>query len=167
MLNAFEKKIDAFIEKEGLFNSGTKVLLAVSGGADSMALLEVMYALREEGKLHRDLFCAHINHQLRGLDADADENFVIEQTKKLKLPIITKRIDVRAFALQNKLSIETEARKLRIKRLIEIAGANNANCIATAHHKNDNAETILYRLVRGTGFRGASAPRLSGRRLRG
>jgi len=83
-----------------------------------------------------------------------DEQFVIGQADKLNLPIITKRVDVREFARRNKLSIETSARKLRIESLLDIAKVNNCILIATAHQKNDNAETILQRLLRGTGFRG-------------
>lgn len=100
------------------------------------------------------LFCAHINHQLRELEADADEFFVAEQADKLKIPIIIKRVDVRGFALDNRLSIETAARKLRIESLLDIARTEDCSCIATGHHKNDNAETMLQRLARGTGFRG-------------
>ncbi|MGD2094135.1 MAG: tRNA lysidine(34) synthetase TilS [Phycisphaerales bacterium] len=143
-----------FIKANGLLDSADKVLLAVSGGADSTALLFAMQALSAADVFDAELFCAHINHQLRGANADSDEDFVITQAKELNLPVITKRIDVRGYADCNKLSIETAARKLRIESLLEIARANNCRCIATAHHKNDNAETILQRLTRGTGYRG-------------
>jgi len=154
MLNEFENKVAGFIKSKGLFASSDRVLLAISGGADSTAFLHVMYALKDENILRTELFCAHINHQLRGAEADLDEDFVVAEAAKLKLAVNTKRIDVREFAHCNKLSIETAARKLRIESLLDIAGANNCDCIATAHQKNDNAETILQRLIRGTGFRG-------------
>lgn len=131
-----------------------KVLLAVSGGADSTALLYAMRALSSENVFRAEMLCAHINHQLRGAEADSDEDFVIAQAARLKLAITTRRVDVRGYAGRNKLSIETAARELRIKNLLEIARANNCKAIATAHQKNDNAETILQRLTRGTGFRG-------------
>jgi len=83
-----------------------------------------------------------------------DEDFVLAQAAELKLAITTKRLDVRGFAGRNKLSIETAARKLRIKSLLQIARASGCDGVATAHQKNDNAETVLQRLVRGTGFRG-------------
>jgi tRNA(Ile)-lysidine synthase len=150
----FEKKIADFIKANELFNSGDRVLLAVSGGADSIALLYTMEALKAEKVLHIELFCAHINHQLRGAEADNDERFVIEQAAVLNIPVFTRQVDVRGFARRNKLSIETAARKLRIENLLDIAAANNCNCIATGHQKNDNAETVLQRLSRGTGFRG-------------
>jgi tRNA(Ile)-lysidine synthase len=155
MLLEFERKIADFAKANELFSSGGKILLAVSGGADSTALLYVMQRLVDEGILNTELLlCAHINHQLRGCEADLDEQFVIGQAGELNLPIITRRVDVQGFALRNKLSIETSARKLRLESLLEIAKANDCFFVATAHQKNDNAETILHRLLRGTGFRG-------------
>ena len=154
MLSEFEQKVGDFIKANELLGSADKVLLAVSGGADSTALLYAMRALSGENVFGAKLLCAHINHQLRGAEADSDEDFVIAQAAEQKLAVTTKRVDVRGFAGRNKLSIETAARKLRIKNLIEIARANNCDFVATAHQKNDNAETILQRLTRGTGFRG-------------
>ena len=143
-----------FIKANELFATASKVLLAVSGGADSTALLHALSALKAGNVLDAELVCAHLNHQLRAAEADMDEDFVIEQAAKLKLAITTRRLDVRDFARHNKLSIETAARELRIKSLLGIAKANSCSHIVTAHQKNDNAETILQRLVRGTGFRG-------------
>jgi len=154
MLLEFEQKVADFVRANELFDSVDKVLLAVSGGADSTALLYAMQSLSSENVFGAELLCAHINHQLRGAEADLDEDFVIAQAAELKLAITTRRVDVRGFAGRNKLSIETAARQLRIKNLLEIARANNCDCVATAHQKNDNAETILQRLTRGTGFRG-------------
>ncbi|MHC4694543.1 MAG: tRNA lysidine(34) synthetase TilS [Planctomycetota bacterium] len=150
----FEKKVADFIGENSLVGSKERVLLAVSGGIDSTALLYAMHALKTENILSADIVCAHINHQLRGADSDMDEDFVISLARDLNLPITTKRLDVREFARKNKLSIETAARMLRIETLLNIAKANTCSSIVTAHHKNDNAETILHRLVRGTGFRG-------------
>ena len=154
MLAEFEKKVADFVKANELFGQAERILLAVSGGADSTALLYAMMALKDEGVFGAQLFCAHINHQLRGQEADLDEQLVIDQAGELDLPVTIKRVDVREFAHRNKLSIETSARKLRIESLLDIAKANNCNLIATAHQKNDNAETILQRLLRGTGFRG-------------
>jgi len=148
MLKKLEQKTADFIAAEQLFPAGGKVLLAISGGADSTTLLHVLAALR------LDIHCVHINHQLRGDEAQRDEDFVIEQCRKLKVPVITKKIEVRDYAKKSKLSIETAARNLRIEKLIEIAKEQNCACIAIAHHKNDNAETIIDRLIRGTGLRG-------------
>jgi tRNA(Ile)-lysidine synthase len=168
MLLEFEKKLADFIRAKRLFgsplvhktpysgvpNTAEKVILAVSGGADSMALMYAMHALKFENSFSTELLCAHINHQLRGANGDLDEEFVVTQARKLELAINLSRINVREFARLNKLSIETAARQLRIKALTDIAKANNCNLIATAHQKNDNAETIIQRLSRGTGFRG-------------
>jgi tRNA(Ile)-lysidine synthase len=154
MLLEFEKKVAGFINVNGLFGSADKILLAVSGGADSTALLYAMCAINAENILSGDILCAHINHQLRGAESDGDEAFVITQADKLNLTVITKRLDVRRFARKNKLSIETAARNLRIESLLDIAQANDCKWVATAHQKDDNAETVIQRLVRGTGFRG-------------
>jgi len=150
----FEKNLADFIKANGLIGSAAKVLLAVSGGADSTALLYGMHALKAGNIFNAELHCVHINHQLRAAEADRDEEFVITRAAALNLPVTTRRLDVRGFARRQRLSIETAARQLRMKALIEIAKAGNCPRIATAHQKNDNAETIIQRLSRGTGFRG-------------
>ena len=154
MLLDFEKRVAEFVQVNRLFDSLDRILLAVSGGADSMALMYAMCALKRQGVFSSELLCTHINHQLRQGEADLDEDFVAAQATKLNLPTTTRRVDVRGFARANRLSIETAARQLRIESLLDIARHNNCGCIATGHQKNDNAETVLQRLARGTGFRG-------------
>lgn len=154
MLSELEKKVACFVKQHELFGSARKVALAASGGADSTALLYAMQALKSEKFFGADLLCAHVNHQLRAREADLDEAFVLAQAAALNLAAAARRVDVRGFARQNKLSIETAARQLRIGALTEIARENHCDLIATAHQKNDNAETVLLRLARGTGFRG-------------
>ena len=154
MLSDFEKKVADFIKANGLFESADRIVLAVSGGADSTALLYLLHNLKKQKIIRADLVCAHINHQLRDPDADLDENFVIDMARKLNCRVTTNRLDVSGFAEKNKLSIETAARRLRIEALRKIAKAENCKCVVTAHHSNDNAETILHRIMRGTGFRG-------------
>jgi len=149
-----EQKVADFIRAERLFAADEWVLLAVSGGADSTALLHIMDSLKNEGLLPLEVCCAHINHQLRGAESQRDKEFVVSRCRKLKIPIFTKEVDVRQYAREHRLSIETAARKLRIDALIELARQQNCACIATAHQENDNAETVLQRLIRGTGFRG-------------
>jgi tRNA(Ile)-lysidine synthase len=149
----FENKVAYFLNKSDFPFSKVKILLAVSGGADSMALLYVFHSLKAHEVFSGELHCVHINHQLR-TDADSDEEFVTSQAHKLKIPVTTRRIDVRKYSEMNKLSIETAARRLRIKNLMETARASNCRWIATGHQKNDNAETVVHRLLRGTGFRG-------------
>ncbi|MHC4666429.1 MAG: tRNA lysidine(34) synthetase TilS, partial [Planctomycetota bacterium] len=125
-----------------------------SGGADSTALMYAMCALKTAGVLAADLRCCHMNHQLRGAEADLDEEFVVARAGELKLPATVKRLNVRGYAREHRLSIETAGRKLRIEALLESARANGCSCIATGHQKDDNAETVVQRLLRGTGFRG-------------
>lgn len=167
MPTAFENTIAHFITANGLFEPSRGILVAVSGGADSMALLYALHALitgwhgqkRSVTMQNVDLVIAHINHQLRGRLADEDEAFVVQQATALGLPVVTRRVAVAAYAAQHKLSIETAARQLRIETLAAIAQEKNCTYIATAHHKDDNAETIVHRLLRGTGFRGLAGIR--------
>lgn len=154
MQSELESKVAEFVTANALFESADKVLLAISGGADSMALMVIMCALKSRGIIDSELLCAHINHQLRGAAANADEDFVLAQAARLNLPVATRRVDVQGLARSNKLSIETAGRKLRLETLLDLARAYNCGSIATGHQKNDNAETILHRLARGTGFRG-------------
>jgi len=150
----FEHRIARFIRDNELFDFGGRVLLAVSGGADSTALLYAICALKDRGMLVAELVCAHINHQLRGIRGDRDEEFVVEQAERLALEVRTRRVDVRGFARKAKLSIETAAREMRITALLEIAAECGCSLVATAHQKDDNAETVVQRLARGTGIRG-------------
>ncbi|MBW8001833.1 MAG: tRNA lysidine(34) synthetase TilS [Planctomycetes bacterium] len=150
----FEKKVLSFIKSEELFGLDEKVLLAVSGGADSTALLHVMCRLKMKGVFNGELLAVHFNHQLRGVESDGDERFVVELGGKLGVEVVVRSFDVRRFSEENKLSIETAGRQLRIAGLLDIAKGNDCKVIATAHHGGDNAETVVHRFVRGTGIRG-------------
>ena len=154
MVSEFEQRIADFVRDNKLFDSAGRVLLAVSGGADSTALLYAICALKDRGVLVADLVCAHINHQLRAIQGDGDEEFVVEQAGKLGLEARTRRVDVRGFARKARLSIETAARETRIGALLDIAAECGCGLVATAHQKDDNAETVVQRLARGTGIRG-------------
>jgi tRNA(Ile)-lysidine synthase len=159
MLNEFENRILDFIHSRRLLGDADKLLAAVSGGADSIALLHVLCKLRDEGKISSEFICAHLNHKLRGDESDADENFVISQACDLGVKIVTRRLDVGHYAAGQKLSIETAGRNWRIETLCEIAKNNSCNRVVTGHHKNDNAETVIQRFLRGTGFRGLAGIR--------
>lgn len=154
MLDEFENEVLTFSRDEQLFGDEDKLLLGVSGGPDSTVLMNAFWSLRAEGCIKSELICAHLNHRLRGQESEADEEFVVSEAKGLGIDIVTRRLDVNRYASAQKLSIETAARKWRIETLSEIAKQNDCTCIATGHHKNDNAETIIQRLMRGTGFRG-------------
>ena len=153
-MSEFEQRIAGFIRDNELLGSAGRVLLAVSGGADSTALLHGMCALKDRGVQAAELVCAHINHQLRGVQGNRDEEFVVEQAERLGLEVRTRCLDVRGFARKARLSIETAARELRITALLEIAAECGCSLVATAHQKDDNAETVVQRLARGTGIRG-------------
>lgn len=129
-----------------------KILAAVSGGADSVAMLHILCNLRQTIGL--DILCGHINHQLRGKLSDDDQRFTAELCDKLSVHFFAERIDVKTYAAQKKLSIETAARQLRLEALKRIAQQAGCGCVATAHHKDDQAETMLFRLLRGTAFAG-------------
>ena len=149
-----EQKVAPFVEANGLFKEARRILLAISGGADSTALLYAMRALVSQGAIDGSLLCAHVNHQLRGAASDKDEAFVVERARALGLPVVTETVDVNTFAKANRLSIETAGRQLRRAILTDMARAHGCGWIATGHQKNDNAETVVHRLRRGTGFRG-------------
>jgi len=159
MPDPFEETVADFLRRHGLFAGAQRILLAVSGGADSTALVHVLAVLKAQGHVEPDLVCAHINHQLRGPDSDADEQFVVEQATGLGLPVIARSVDVQAYARTHGLSLETAARQLRLAGLGEIARHERCTWIGTGHQKSDNAETVLHRLGRGTGFRGLAGIR--------
>lgn len=137
--------------------AGTRVLCAVSGGADSMCLL---HWLSQQENI--SLVAAHFNHQLRGEESDRDETFVRDFCRERAIPLTVGRGDVRAFAQREKLSIEEAGRTLRYAFLSQAAQVEGCSRIATAHNAGDNAETVLLHLLRGSGLQGLTgiAPRL-------
>jgi tRNA(Ile)-lysidine synthase len=149
-----EQEVAAFIRANGIFPAPSRVLLAVSGGADSIGLLYVMYTLKLQGFIDAELFCVHIDHQLRGVQSRDDAAFVTQQANHLGIPCTIKTYDVRTYAKQCRLSIETAGREIRSMCFAEVAQSLRCNWIATGHQKDDNAETVLLRLRRGTGYRG-------------
>jgi tRNA(Ile)-lysidine synthase len=159
MLSEFEKKILRFINTHKLLETDGPVLLAVSGGADSVTLVSLLARLKQKKELNVQLAVGHVNHKLRGQSANADEEFVAQLAEKMDLKTLTRTVDTKAYAQKEKISIETAARKLRIDALTEMAREAECGCVATAHHANDNAETIIHRLLRGTGFRGLAGIR--------
>lgn len=153
-MEPLEQKALEFIQNHALLAGARRVLVAVSGGADSIALLHAMHRLTSQGAIGVELLCAHVNHKLRGAAGDGDEAFVIGQARELGLPVVSGTIDVKGYAQEHHLSIETAARQLRLDSLAEIARAHHCTAIATGHQKDDNAETVLQRIERGTGLRG-------------
>jgi tRNA(Ile)-lysidine synthase len=140
------------VRKKGMVRAGERLGLAVSGGADSVALLRAMLELREE--LGIVLKVLHFNHRIRGAEADADEHFVKAMSAEHGLEFISASADTRAHGAQQKLSLEASARALRYPFFAEQIANGLVNKVATAHTLDDQAETLLLRLVRGTGLRG-------------
>jgi len=145
-------RVEAAIRREHLLKDGQSLLVAVSGGVDSMVLLTVLNRLSKEHRWH--LTVAHFNHQLRGRASDADERFVRAAVKRLGLTCVVERGDVRLLARTEKLSIEAAARKLRHEFLARTARDRGAKTIALAHHSDDQVELFFLRLLRGAGSQG-------------
>jgi tRNA(Ile)-lysidine synthase len=154
-----EEKTAAFLKQNNLLPDGAKVLLAVSGGADSVGLVKILAALKLSGRINNDFHITHINHLLRAQESLEDEKYVKALAQKYKLPITVERVDVKKYAQENRLSTETAGRNLRLEKLAATAKKHNCLCVATAHQKNDNAETVIHRLLRGTGFKGLAGIR--------
>jgi tRNA(Ile)-lysidine synthase len=144
-------KFKSTIAKYHLLQEGDKILVACSGGADSMALLSLFLELKKE--LHLELIVAHFNHQLRA-NASEDEQFVRETADRSDLALISRSRDVRAYARRRGLNLEEAARKLRYDFLKSAAAETGAAKIATGHTLTDQAETLLMRLFRGSGLQG-------------
>lgn len=140
-----------YIRENGLFCPGDRVGVAVSGGADSVALLHLMLDLRDE--LGIVLSVLHLNHKLRGAESEEDEQFARELTQKHGLDFDAESRDVRAYAAANKLGLEAAARKFRYDFFAEIL-RSRTDRVATAHTLDDQAETVLLKLSRGAGTRG-------------
>ena len=147
-----EDKILNTIKKHNLIENGDNVLVGVSGGPDSMALLYALLSIQTE--ISFSLYIAHVNHGVRGREADEDEKFVEKISGKLGIPFYSKKIDMEGYAREHKLSSEDAGRRLRYKFFREVLLSINGGKIAVAHNKNDQAETLIMRFFRGTGLDG-------------
>jgi tRNA(Ile)-lysidine synthase len=141
-----------YIRRHELLKPGDRVAVAVSGGADSVALLRLLDELRNE--LGIVLAAIHFNHKLRGADSDQDEQFVVKLAQRFHLESQSESGDVAVHAKEKHLSVEAAARKLRYEYFQRLLRENQFNRIATAHTLDDQAETVLLKLVRGAGTRG-------------
>lgn len=151
----------AYIRKHKLLMPGDRVGIAVSGGTDSVALLRLLMDLRKE--LGIVLSVVHFNHQLRGAESEADQRFVADLARQHGLQLHCASGNVAEYAAKQKLSLESAARELRYRYFRGLLREQNLNRIATAHTLDDQAETLLLRLVRGAGTRGLAGiyPQLS------
>ncbi|MEE1218557.1 MAG: tRNA lysidine(34) synthetase TilS [Ruminococcus sp.] len=148
------KLVKNTINKYNMINSGDKIIVALSGGADSVSLLHMLCSIKEEYDI--SLFAAHINHNLRGDEANRDEEFCKAVCQKLNIELFVKSVDVRKLAKQNKISEELCGRNVRYAFFEELSKKLNAK-IATAHTASDNAETLIFNITRGSSINGISA----------
>lgn len=146
------QKVLSYIKNNNLINTKDRVLIALSGGPDSICLLNILVNLRDELKI--DIAAAHLNHLLRGEDAIKDEEYVIKICDDIGIKCFVKRVDINGYAKEYKLSSEMAGRNARYDFFNDILRNEGFNKIATAHNANDQAETILFRLMRGSGLEG-------------
>ena len=148
-MKPLENRILESIQEMHLLAPGDRVGVAVSGGADSVALLRILHGARQ--KLGLVLSVAHFDHCLRGAESDADAQFVADLARRLGLNFVLDRQDVSAAAKANKWNLEDAARRLRYAFFERLVSEGQANRIAVAHTADDQAETVLAHLIRGTG----------------
>ena len=143
-----KNKVQHFITEKSLFSREDKLILGISGGADSVCLMHVFLELGYSFEL------AHCNFNLRGEESDADEYFVQELAKKYQLKIHVKQFDTLVYAAENKISVQMAARDLRYAWFDKLLIKSSAKYLAIAHHANDDVETFFINLVRGSGLKG-------------
>jgi tRNA(Ile)-lysidine synthase len=146
-----QKALD-FIRLEKMVSRGERLLVAVSGGPDSVCLLHILRELREE--LGIELHVAHLDHRLRGEDSAADAKYVAGLARRLGIPATIESRDVKAYRKENRLSLEEAARDVRYSFLAQVARAFGASRVAVGHTVDDHIETVLMHLLRGSGTRG-------------
>jgi tRNA(Ile)-lysidine synthase len=150
MKRNLDQVVSTFIRKHGL--AGKKLVVAVSGGPDSVCLLHLLSGLRD--KLDVSFHVAHLDHQLRGMESQADAEYVALLAKEMGLPFTIGQADVRAYQRRRKLSLEEAAREVRYHFLAEVAEGLDTAYVVTGHTADDQLETILLHIVRGSGTRG-------------
>lgn len=148
LCDMFHLDVNRFIEEKSLFSLKDKILVALSGGADSVALLRVLLALGYTCE------AAHCNFHLRGEESDRDENFVCHLCNELNVLLHVVHFDTRAYAAEHRISIEMAAREMRYEWFEKLRQERGASVIAVAHHRDDSVETFLLNLIRGTGING-------------
>lgn len=146
------EKVKEFIIENSLINKDDKILVALSGGPDSVCLLHCLYSLKEDFNIK--IGAAHVNHMLRGEDSIKDEEYSRNLCESLDIDFYSTEININEVAKNKGISIEMAGRESRYKFFEEIRKTNNYNTIAVAHNENDQAETIIMNLMRGTGIEG-------------
>ena len=156
----FLAKIRKTVDSFGMIAPGDVIVAGVSGGPDSMALLFALWDLREFYP-GTEVIVSHVNHGLRGVESDEDAEFVRDTAQRLGFPFECVRVDTEGFRKKRKLSIEDAARELRYGFFNDVLTKHSAQRIATAHTLNDQAETVIMRLIRGSGSQGLAGIRPS------
>lgn len=151
ILSPTERKVAKFISQQGLLTKEGKYIVALSGGADSVALLSILLALGKE------VSAAHCNFHLRGDESDRDEQFCVDLCQRWGVHLHRIHFDTLTYAHQHKVSIEMAARELRYRYFAQLAQDTGADGICVAHHRDDNVETLLLNLLRGSGVDGLAA----------
>jgi tRNA(Ile)-lysidine synthase len=158
MKSHLKNRFAEFAARRDLFLPGEKILVAVSGGVDSMVLLHLLLEWKQHFKI--ELGVVHLHHGIRGLEADKDRQFVESAAQSLNLPCYIIEQSVPEYAREKKLSLEEAGHQLRERLFEEITRKHDYQRIATAHHADDQAETVLLRLLSGTGLQGLRGIRL-------
>ena len=148
-----------FVERQGLWTAGDKVLLAVSGGPDSVAMMELT------AQLGIEFGVSHVNFGLRGEESDGDEAFVRQLAKKYDVPIFVTRADTMRYVSMKGISVEMAAREIRYAEFERVMDKNGYNVVAVAHHQDDAIETFFLNLLRGSGIRGLTGMRVRNGRV--
>ncbi|HNR65760.1 MAG TPA: tRNA lysidine(34) synthetase TilS, partial [Atribacterota bacterium] len=146
------RKVLKTIEKYSMIEKGDMIILAISGGPDSTCLLDILNQIKEQFKI--SLMVAHVHHGIRKKEADVEARFVRLKSFHLGLPFQQKFLSVPRMAKEKGLSIEQAGRRARYEFFLELADKYQAQKIALGHHADDQIETILMRLIRGSGLRG-------------
>ena len=149
---AFVRKVANYIRAEGMLRGGEHIIAGISGGADSMCLLFVLLELKDEFDL--DITAVHVNHCLRGSDADGDMEFTEDMCFEYGVPCVTYLADVKELSKQSGLGEEETGRIARYNIFRQVYNDEDADILATAHHMDDNAETVIMNAVRGCGLSG-------------
>lgn len=145
-------KVCKYVSDNSLIEKGDRIVVGVSGGADSVCLLDVLHRISRHIEIQ--LFVVHINHGIRGEEADCDEEYVRMLCGKWGIEFCSFSFDIRKIASEENLTEEEAGRKVRYQSFYNVCKKNNCNKIAVAHNKNDNAETFVFNLFRGTGLKG-------------
>lgn len=147
-------RVASAIRARKLIVPGQRVLVALSGGPDSVALFHALLELSQKRDLAFTIVAAHLHHGLRGASADADEKFCRSLCKKKQVQLLRAYVDTPALSAKIRRSKEETARIARHSFLDAAAAFTDSSCVAVAHHADDRIETVLYRLCRGTGLAG-------------